>query len=204
MKIVLLKKKGRYFSVKVTGREELHRIHSDTMFEFSLYEGKEFDPEFWNQVLSANDYAFAWESTLRMLSIRAHCEQDMKNKLRQKKFSQTTVAKVIEECKRLDLIDDAKFAKAYIAELKENGCGRQMIKLKLSKKGVPRELIDDELEHSFTEKDELEAAKIAMKKKMPSLKREKDPRKRKEKLYRYMASKGFRYEIIENIFDLPE
>jgi len=199
MKISLLKKKGRYFSVKLTGNDLLYRIHPDTMFEFSLYEGKEFESEDWNRVLVANDYAFGWESTLRMLSIRAHCEQEMKNKLRQKKFSASNIVKIIAECKRLDLIDDAKFAKLYIAELKEKGAGRQMIKVKLSKKGVSWELIEEELELSFSKDDEFEAAKIALQKKMPSLKRESDPRKRKEKLYRYMASRGFQYDMIEKV-----
>ncbi len=204
MKISLLKKKGRYFSVKATGDDALQRIHPDAMFEFSLYEGKELSEEEWRNLLDANHYAFAWESTLRMLSIRAHCEQDLKNKLRQKKHTTKTVNKVLETCKRLELIDDAKFAKAYISELKENGSGLQMIKMKLAKKGVPRELIEKELENSFTKEDELIAAKIAFKKKLPALRREKESLKRKEKLYRCMASKGFNYEIIANIMDSEE
>ena len=204
IQITSLKKKGRYFSLKATGDETLYRIHPDTMFEFSLYEGKNFSEEEWIKLIDANNYAFAWESTLRMLSIRAHCEQDLKNKLRQKKHTSKTVNKVLETCKHLELIDDAKFAKAYIAELKENGSGLQMIKLKLSKKGVSRELIEEELENSFTKDDEMIAAKIAFKKKLPALKREKEPRKRKEKLYRFMISKGFNYEIISNIMDSEE
>ena len=199
MKIIFLKKKGRYFSLKTDDSENIHRIHPDTMFEFALYEGKELPEEEWKTLLDANNYAFAWESTLRMLSIRAHCEQDLQNKLRKKKFSSKTVNKVIETCKRLELVNDAKFAKAYIEELKESGVGLQMIKMKLFKKGVPRELIDEELENSYSKEDELSAAKIAFRKKLPSLKREKDSRKRDEKLYRYMISKGFNYETIEHI-----
>ena len=92
-----------------------------------------------------------------------------------------------------------KFAKEYTLELKENGCGSKMISQKLYQKGVPRELIEIELAESLTEKDELEAAKTALRKKLPSLKREKDPKKRKEKFYRHMISKGFSFEIIQRV-----
>ena len=207
MRIISLKKKGRYFSLKGEESETLYRIHPDTMFEFALYEGKELPEDEWQTLLTSNDYAFAWESTLRILSIRAHCEQDLKNKLHKKKFLPATVNKVLQTCKRLELIDDAKFAKAYITELKESGAGLQMIKMKLFKKGVPRELIEEELENHYSKDDEIMAAKIAFRKKLPALKRERDSKKRKTKFYRYMISKGFNYETIENIVhseNLPE
>ena len=199
MEIILLKKKGRYFSLKTKSSTTLYRIHPDTMFEFALYEGKNLSENEWQVMLETNDYAFAWESTLRILSIRPHCEQDLKNKLRKKKHSSKVIDKVLNNCKRLELIDDAKFAKAYIAELKENGSGLQMIKMKLFQKGVPRELIEEELENSYSKEDEIMAAKIAFKKKLPALKREQDTQKREAKLYRYMISRGFNYETIENI-----
>ena len=201
MRITSVKKRGRHFSVKVTDLEIPARIHTDTMFQFSLYEGMELTPEQWKKLLDANNFAFAWESALRMLSVRAHCVQDIKNKLKQKKFTAAAVEKVLGECARLGLVDDAKFAKAYIAELKDSGSGLQMIKMKLAKKGVPREIAEEELENSFTKADELTAAATALKKKLPALRREKDPAKRKQKFFRYMASRGFNYEIIEQILN---
>jgi regulatory protein len=199
MQILLLKKKGRYYFIKMSGIDSLYRIHPDTMFQFSLYEGKEFNEDEWSEFRIFNEYAFAWESALRMLSIRAHCERDMRNKLRKKKFSTLSIEKVLEECKRLQLVDDVNFARIYISELKEKGMGRQMIKVKLSGKGVGREIIEEELECSFSEDDELSAAESALKKKILSLKRESNPLKRKEKFCRYMASRGFGYDVINEL-----
>jgi regulatory protein len=197
-----LSKKGRYFTVKINREMSEDRLHPDIVLEFSLYEGREIRAKEWDEVIEKNSFRFAWDSALRMLSLRGHCERDISNKLRKKGHQLITVEKVVNECKRIGLIDDAKFAKEYTRELKENGSGLKMIRQKLFNKGVPRELIDQILEDSFTEDDEFEAAKTALRKKLPSLKREKEPKKRKEKFYRYMISKGFSYEIIQRVDEM--
>lgn len=195
-----LHKKGRYFTVKIDDGSE-HRFHPDTIMEYSLYEGFELNVEYWEEIVEKNSFKFAWDSALRMLSLRGHCEGDIKNKLLKKRFNSKTIDNVVKECKRLGLIDDAKFAKEYTIELKNSGCGIKMIRQKLFRKGVPSELIEEELEKSFSDDDEINSAKTALRKKLPSLKREKDPKKRKEKFYRYMISKGFSYEIIQSLED---
>ncbi len=199
MHITSIQKKGKYFTVITEQSSTVYKFHPDIIPESGIYEGAVIDSGNWDEILQKNDFRFCWESALRMLSLRAHCEQDIKNKLRKKGFKSSAVSKVMSECKRLALIDDAKFAKEYTRELKENGDGLKMIRLKLFRKGVSGELIDKEFEESFTEEDEMEAAQTALRKKMPSLKRETDPLKRKEKFFRYMSSKGFSYEIIQKI-----
>ena len=175
------------------------KLHPDTMVEFSLFQGMDISPEKLDEVKKHSEYRTAWNSALRMLSIRAHSVNELRRKLFKKKFSAETVSQVIDECLRLELIDDAKFAKAYIEELIAGGTGRRVIRKKLSDRGVSHELIDRLMEESFSDNDELAAAETAMRKKLPSLKREPDIRRRREKLFRYMASKGFSYDIITSV-----
>lgn len=177
------------------------KLHPDTMAEFSLFQGMEFCSEKLDEINKHSEFRTAWDSALRMLSVRAHCINELRKKLIKKNFSSETVLRVMNECARLGLVDDAKFAKAYIEELISGGKGRRVIRKKLFCRGVPNELIDRLMEDSFSEDDELAAAAVAIRKKTPSLKREPDPRKRREKLFRYMAGKGFSYDTITSVLD---
>ena len=196
--ITSLRKKGRYFYIAANKTDEI-KFHPDICLECSLRKGAEFSQEEWDDIVYRNSYRQAWECILRLLSIRAHCERDLSNKLRQRKFNSKIISAIINECKRLEFIDDIKFAKEYIKELQDRGSGKKLIKSKLMAKGLPASVIDEKLSEMTTGEDELKAAKIAYRKKAPSLKKETDPRKKQEKLYRYMISKGFSYDIIQQI-----
>lgn len=196
--ITSFRKKGRFFYVGIDKTGEI-KFHPDIILEFCIYKDAAFSNSEWEEILYRNSYRQAWECILRLLSIRAHCERDLSNKLRQRKFNSKIISAVISECKRLEFIDDIKFAREYIRELLERGSGVKLIKSKLMQKGLPENVIDNEIQEMMSGDDELEAAKIAYRKKSPSLKKETDPRKKKEKLYRYMFSKGFSYDIIKEI-----
>ena len=201
VQIISLKKKGRYFLLGITGSEKPVRFHPDIIAEYTIYEGKELQESEYETVLDRNLFRLAWESAMRMLSRRAHCEQDLRRKQIAKGVKSGTADNVLSECRRLNLIDDAKFAVDYIRELIEAGNGRQLIKIKLSRKGVPGEILEESLEKSFSDSDESRAAETAFRKKLPSLKHEKNVRKKKEKLYRYMISKGFGYDVISSFLE---
>jgi len=193
-------KKGRYFYVAADKTGEI-KFHPDICLDFSIYKGAYFSFEDWKTIIYKNNYRLAWECTLRLLSIRAHCERDITNKLRQRKFTDKVITAILNECKRLKFIDDIKFAKEYIGELLAKGNGIKMIKAKLMNKGISNAVINEELINSTTPQDELEAAKRAYRKKATMLKKETDSRKKKEKLYRYLFSKGFSYDIIQTIYE---
>ena len=196
--ITSFRKKGRYFYITADKTTEI-KFHPDIVLEFCIHKDAAFSGEQWQEILHKNSYRQAWECVLRLLAVRAHCERDLTNKLRQRKFSSKTIDSVINECKRLEFIDDIKFAREYIRELLERGSGEKLIKSKLMQKGLPGNIIDNEIQEMMSKDDELAAARIAYRKKVPSLKKETDPRKKREKLYRYMLSKGFSYDIIQEI-----
>jgi regulatory protein len=196
-KITKLKKKGvAYQAMMDDGAVE--KISQLAVFDFSLSAGKEFDDDRWNEIKRESDFHFAWDSAMRMLSVRAHSEGDLKKKLGARKFAVATVERVIAECARLDLLDDAKFAEEYIRELRAGGAGSALVKLKLRSKGIKEDLLETVM-NAETPEIELESAKTALAKKAKTLAREADPRKRREKTYRYLASRGFSYETISKI-----
>lgn len=198
IEVTAFAKKGRYFQVAVNLGDKI-KFHPDICIECSVYKGSRFREKEWNEILYQNDFRLAWESAVRLLSIRAHCEGDLSIKLQKRKFTKKIITAVVDECKRLGFIDDKSFSKEYTKELLWRGNGIKMIQSKLRAKGLSSELIDEEIENIRSNNLELEAARTAYKKKAPSLKKEKDPRKKQEKLFRYLYSKGFSYEIIQEI-----
>ena len=197
-KITKIRKNGTYFLATMQDGK-VEKLHTLAVFDFGLSAGKEFEETRWNEIVQESDFHFAWASTMRMLSIRAHSNGDLSTKLRAKGFSKTTVDLVLKDCHRLELIDDAKFAEMYVSELREGGAGTRLIKMKLRAKGISEELSKLELEEKSSIEDEIKAAKIALSKKEKALARETDPRKKREKLYRYLASRGFNFDVISQL-----
>lgn len=197
-KITKIRKKGTYF-LATMGDGRVEKLHSLAVFDCGLSSGKEFEESRWKEIKQESDFHFAWDSAMRMLSIRAHSVGDLSKKLKSKGFKQATVDLVLEDCRRLELIDDAKFAEMYVSELRAGGAGARMIKMKLRAKGISEELSKLELEEKSSVEDELKAARIALSKKEKALARETDPRKKREKLYRYLASKGFNFDVISQL-----
>ena len=194
-------KKRSYFLLKLKNCTEIIKLHQSILGEFSLFEGKVLTLKELDEIKERSDYLFAWDSALRFLSIRAHSEKELINKLKKKGFLPKNIEKVIQETKRLSFIDDEKFAELYVDELKWKASSKRMISSKLYEKGIPQEIISKVLEEKFDENDELEAARRIFAKKKPSLERESDLKKRKIKLFRYMSSRGFSYEIIDTIYN---
>jgi regulatory protein len=178
---------------------EIVKLNQLAVFDHSLGAGKEFEDALWQKIKKESDFHFAWDSAIRMLSIRAHSEGDLIKKLRAKGFAKSAIDDVLKDCHRLELIDDAKFAEMYVSELRSGGAGMRLIKMKLRSKGISEELSKVELEEKSSVDDEIKAAKIALSKKEKALARESDPRKKREKLYRYLASKGFNFDVISQL-----
>ncbi|OGV51537.1 MAG: hypothetical protein A2017_01840 [Lentisphaerae bacterium GWF2_44_16] len=140
----------------------------------------------------------AMDKAMRLLSSRAHSRRELGRKLYQRGFSSGTISFVIAECERLGFLNDEDFASDYAEELRNKGYGAGKVRNSLAQKGIDRGIIDEEI--AGTEKDdEYSRAETALEKKLRTLKNEKDIRKRKEKAYRFLISRGFSGEIVSEL-----
>jgi regulatory protein len=96
----------------------------------------------------------------------------------------------------LGYVDDERVAALYVRERYRRGFGNRHILINLRKKGVS----DDVIEAAFSECDavtrEPAAAESAVEKKRRTFQREADSRKRREKMVRFLQSRGFSYSVI--------
>ncbi len=136
------------------------------------------------------------KTAIRLLARRAHSSRELIDKLMARDYRYPVVLKIIDECKRHGYLNDELFTESYINELAARGQGAFRIRNKLREKGLPAELIKEKI----TELDEVsppeERARRVLQTKLSSLQREPDPRKRREKAYRFLASRGFDADTI--------
>lgn len=138
----------------------------------------------------------AFDTAVRLLARRNHTSLEIEQKLRKRGFDSEAIAWAVAECERLRYIDDEKTGRFYFLELKRKGCGPRRIRFQMKQKGLSGEFVEEMISGYEAGEEELEAARKALEKKRPRFDREPDARKRKEKMYRFLYSKGFSGEII--------
>jgi len=155
---------------------------------------------------SSEDFRKVLEKAFRFLRARASSRSVLAGKLKNKGFSGKLIAKALDECERLKVLNDKDFAEYYISSLRARGYGERRIRNSLSQKGIGKELADELLSTDNRPEDdetEKERAEKVFNTKLKALKNESDPRKKRDKLCRHMASRGFQadiiYELLRNI-----
>ena len=143
------------------------------------------------------------ERSLYILSKYSKTEKELRDKLKSgKKYDDETIDKTIEFLKKHKYIDDEAFVKRYFEIHKNNNSYRQM-KNKLFIKGIKKDLIDKILLDEFNDEkiDESNTIKKLLLKKYPNYYKEKDNMdiKEKNKVFSYLARKGFSYEDISMV-----
>ena len=139
----------------------------------------------------------AMERALRCLGMRWHTVNELGNKLKKSGFEPEIVRLTLAECQRLGLLDDRQYASDYAAQLADRGCGSYRIRLNLRRKGIAPEETAETL--AQLAKDEPERAIRAAEFKLRMLARDSDWRRKREKLCRFLAGRGFRPEAIRAV-----
>ena len=141
----------------------------------------------------------AMNTAVRILTNRDHSRYELKQKLQQRGFGRKIINTVIVECERLNYINDPRTAHVYISQLKRKCFGKRYIRMALRKKRLSGTAIENILQENYSGDDERENAGKLLGKKMDTFKREADLKKRRDKIYRFLYSRGFKAEIIADV-----
>ena len=146
-------------------------------------------------------------SALRIIEKSCKTEKEVRDKLILKGYEDNSINKSIEFLKEYNFINDSNYTKAFIRE-KLKSQGSQKIKYALIQKGISKENIEEELSDLNKESEKNIALNIAKKKFDIIKKKENDNYKISGKLYRYLISKGYEYditsEVVKEIMSLDE
>lgn len=92
-------------------------------------------------------------------------------------------------------LDDERFAKTYaVGKLRIKHWGVNKIKQGLQLKRIDRELIAQAIAAMYDEENYIGILQQVAQRKWQELHKEKDPWMRKQKLFRFLASRGFNYD----------
>ncbi len=141
----------------------------------------------------------AMNTAVRILTYRDHSKYELKRKLKQRGFTSEVIDTVIIECQRLNYIDDQRTARVYISQLKRKCFGKRHIRMALKKKRLSGAVIEKILLENYTEAEDRENAGKLLKKKMKTFNREEDSKKRRDKIFRFLYSRGFNKDIIVDL-----
>lgn len=139
------------------------------------------------------------DKAVKILSVAPVSEAELRRKLFRAGYPEILVEQAVSECLRRGYINDELLASDSAEYLTMRGTGRRMVKMKLIRRGIDRELVESAVADTDPEL-ELDAAKYALDCKLRLLSREKDWRKRKEKAFRFLVSRGYTSDVITKLF----
>lgn len=145
------------------------------------------------------------QSSFRYLSGRNHSRYELYLKLLKKKYNKQFIINTLDELEKTKLVDDGEFAKDYFSLQIKKKKGLLKIKADLFKKGVKREIIEEIVNNSENETEFLNSAKLLAERKLEQLqKRSLEKIKIKQKIFQYLAGRGFTTDIISRILNQLE
>ena len=133
----------------------------------------------------------ALEKAMDLLAIRPLTGAEVRSKLQAaNRYTKEEIAEAIDTCSARGYLNDELLAADAARYLSSGGRGRGIIRKKLRARGVDEELVTRAVEE-ITPEEEYDSAVSAAAGKMRLLTREKDMRKKREKLFRFLFSRGF-------------
>ena len=121
----------------------------------------------------------------------------MIKRLLEKGYALEEVNETLKFLEEYNFINDESYTKAFINDRTKTQ-GKQKIKYALKNKGVSDEIIEEELSKLDMEKEKENANILALKKYNILIKRESDKYKLKEKIIRFLISRGYNYEVAKD------
>lgn len=171
----------------------------DIVYGRSLKEGGTYEEDYLNLLIEENYEILCFNALLKILRTRMHSTAELKKKLFFKKFKASTIDKTIKKAQESGVINDEVTAECYKNELLAKGYGPLKIKEAFIRKGFTREFIDNILSYENNDSEmEIENARKIFDKKLSFLQKDKSLQKHKikEKLFRFMQSKGYSNDTI--------
>lgn len=139
-----------------------------------------------------------YKKTLNFLSFRPRSEKEVRDYLEKNKSDDVTALRIIQNLKENKFLDDIEFTKWWIEQrtlLRPRAW--RVIEFELKRKGIPDEIIQNS---ELRIQTDLETALKLAEKKMVRFKNL--PKEEiYQKLGRYLASKGFDWDIIKEVID---
>lgn len=173
-------------------------VSSKTLTDFSLQKGIQLTPSLYQNLMNAENFFAAKEKAYQYLSRRDHASFELRQKLRKKGFSTETIDDLLLEFSEKNLLNDLQFAVGFANDKATlNMWGPRKIEMALIKKGVQKKHIRESLKNTFDNLSKEHICVDLINKRKKHFLREENLLRRKQKIYSYLAGRGFSGEVIK-------
>ena len=187
-KIEQQKKKKNRVNVYIDGEFSLG-LYKDTVVKYHLYENKEITQSEISLIKEFEVITDVKEKVRNYISYRERSKKEIKDYLTNKGIKEEVSKKVLADFEKAYLIDDHRFARAWIKDRnKNNPKGNFALKMELKNKGIEEAEIEDLLKCV----DEKQNARKVLEKAFRKYGKKKTSKK---KILEYLKRRGFEIEI---------
>jgi regulatory protein len=150
----------------------------------------------------------AYDVAVGLLAKREHSVQQLQRKLAQRGFDEQAIARALEDCQRLNLQSDTRFAEATCRSRIARGYGPVMIQQLLQHDGVAADIIEHVLDEINQEIDWVASALAVWMKKFAAsqglVDRLDAPNKARQKQWQFLRYRGFADATVRSVFEALE
>lgn len=170
-------------------------ISYDLYNDLQLNIDDELDFDVYKEILSEDEFNRAKNFALGKISHAQKTSFEIEKILKDNNFSNESIQRTIDFLNEYGILNDELFVKSYVSD-KHNisRWSKNKIRYYLKAKKISDELIEEYLEIINDEQEYEKAYNFALKKAKNTFNIE-----NKQKVYRYLAGKGFEYDIINKV-----
>lgn len=164
MKIEKIKKTGSKYKITLDSGEVINTF-DDVIIENNLLFDKKIDSKLLDKIQTDTNYYEVYNKVIRLIGVRFRSENEINEYLKKSKVEEADIIKIIDSLKRIGLINDYNFARAYtndkmnlsldgpykiVRELESHKIERSIINEMIE--SYPLELIDSHIEKIISKK----------------------------------------------------
>ncbi|MGL4742572.1 MAG: recombination regulator RecX [Sarcina sp.] len=196
--IEIQKRNNERVNIYVDG-EYTFACNAEFVFTENLKVGMAINLEQIKDIVANDEIKKCKNTALKIIEKSFKTEKEVHKKLIEKGYDESIVLLAIEFLKEYKYLDDERYANMYIRD-RVKFQGQNKIKYDLRSKGIADDIIKKAFSENIDKDDEKEVAINLAKKKYDVLrKRESDKYKLSQKLYRFLLTKGYNYDIVSEV-----
>ena len=177
-------------------------LNEQTIEQFRLRKGDHLDEARYAEIIEFDHFIDAKRLALSFINYRARSEKEIRDRLKCEELEEAVIERVLGFLAEYGLVNDGAWARAFVNDkLMRKPVSARQLAFGLGQKGVPKTVIAETLAELDAKQSDQERATLAAEKRWPRIVRtEADPKKRKQKLYTFLAQRGFSFETISGVY----
>lgn len=168
-------------------------LGEDDLIRFGLHKDQEVTESELERFKQDSLIGKAYDRSIAYIALRPRSKWEVEDYFKRKSYDEAVIAEVMKKLKKLDLIDDERFAHSWVeSRLAVKPRSKKQLHVELLKKHIDRDLIEEVLAH-IDDGQELKQLIQLVERKSKITRYQHNP----QKLIAYLARQGYSYDLIK-------